>query len=82
MIRVTIELLPHGKQEGKRVLGVLDIANDGSGTDEIGNYDGELHAEYTQPGEPRKGRVLSFNRKRQSAWTLVGMFLKKFGHVR
>lgn len=81
MIRVTIELLPHGKDAGKKVLGVLDIANDGSGTDEIGNYSGELHAEYTKPGDPRRNRVLGFNRKRKSVWTLVGMFLKKFGHT-
>ena len=38
MIRCTIELLPFGSEERKRTIGLVEIANDGTGTSEIGNY--------------------------------------------
>lgn len=38
MIRVTVELLPFGQEEGRRILTVFDIANDGTGSSNIGNY--------------------------------------------
>lgn len=38
MIRVTIELLPYGRNEGREILKVIDIANDGTGTVDRGNY--------------------------------------------
>jgi hypothetical protein len=47
----------------------------------IGNYRGTLHAEYTRT-DGRQGRVLNFNRRGQSVWSLVGAFLKLWGHTR
>jgi hypothetical protein len=38
MIRVTVDLLPHGSEEGKRTLTTFDIANDGTGDAERGDY--------------------------------------------
>lgn len=38
MIRCTIELLPCGSEERKRTIGLVEIANEGTGTPEIGNY--------------------------------------------
>lgn len=38
MIRCTIELLPGGSEERKRTIGLVEIANDGSGTESRGNY--------------------------------------------
>lgn len=81
MIRVTVELLPHGSESGKRTLGTLDIANDGSGNEEFGNYSGVLHAEYTGRSG-RTGKVLQFKRKTNSVWSLVGAFLKLHGHTK
>jgi len=81
MIRVTVELLPKGSEEHKRLLGVLEIANDGTGDLATGHYTGELHAEYTGPNG-RRGRVENFNRRGQSVWSLIGAFLKMFGHTR
>jgi hypothetical protein len=83
MIRITAELIPGGdaKSPRRRVLGTIDIANDGSGDGEIGNYDGTLHAEYTGPNG-RPGRITGFRRQRQSVWTLVGAFLKKWNHAK
>jgi hypothetical protein len=37
MIRCTIELLPGGSEEGKRIIGLVEIANIG-GTVEVGDY--------------------------------------------
>ena len=81
MIRVTIQLLPKGDESRARTLGTLEIANDATGTPELGNYDGTLHAEYTGPGG-RKARVEGFRRQKQSVWTLVGAFLKRTGHTK
>jgi hypothetical protein len=39
MIRVTIELLPLGGELGRRTLGTIDIANDGTGNGLVGNSD-------------------------------------------
>jgi len=38
-LRVTIELIPHGDENRKRTVAVVDIANDGTGNHEVGNYD-------------------------------------------
>jgi hypothetical protein len=80
MLRVTVELLPKGNEALARKLATLEIANDGTGTQDVGHYKGTLHAEYT-PASGRTGRVLEFNRRRQSVWSLVGAFLKLFGHT-
>lgn len=82
MIRVTIELLPKGSEEDKCTLGTLEISNDATGTTEVGNYNGKLHAEYTDPVYGRGGKVRGFNRRKQSVWSLVGAFLKLWGHTR
>lgn len=81
MIRVTVELIPHGDEVRKRVVGVMEIANDGTGDQVTGNYKGTLHAEYTK-GQGRNAIVRGFNRKTQSVWTLIGQFLKQFNHVK
>ena len=81
MIRITVELLPKGDETRKRTLGRMDIANDATGDVETGHYLGTLHAEYTKP-EGRRGRVTAFNRRKQSVWSLVGAFLKLWGHTK
>jgi hypothetical protein len=83
MIRVTVELIPGGDENSPRrkKLGVLDIANDGRGDTETGHYRGTLHAEYTGPSG-RHGEVREFHRQRQSVWSLVGAFLKLWGHTK
>lgn len=81
MIRVTVELIPHGDELRKRTLGTLEIANDGTGTENVGSYSGVLRAEYT-PSVGRRGYVWDFNRQRQSVWSLIGAFLKLWGHTK
>lgn len=81
MIVVTVELLPHGRPERRRLLGVMTIANRGTGTRSEGDYEGMLRAEYTGD-TPRSGQVLKFNRAACSVWSLVGAFLKLWGHTK
>lgn len=38
MLRCTIEIVPFGDESRKRVLGLIEIANDATGTAENGNY--------------------------------------------
>lgn len=79
MIRVTIEIVPHGVESRKRTLATMEIANDGTGSSDLGNYVGTLNAEYQTD---RPGYVRGFQRHKQSVWSLVGAFLKLWGHTR
>lgn len=79
MIKVIVELWPRGDESKKKTLGTLSIANDGTGDSNIGNYQGVLVSEYTNG---RKGRVFNFKRQEQSVWSLIGAFLKLFGHTK
>lgn len=38
MIRCTIEILPGGDESRARKIGLIEIADDGTGTEEIGHY--------------------------------------------
>lgn len=80
MIVVFVELWPGGDESKKQLLGTMQISNDGTGSIDSGNYRGFLDAEYTG-AEPRQGSVMCFSRKRQSVWSLVGAFLKLWGHT-
>ena len=42
MLRVTVELLPFGDESAKKTLTTFDIANNGTGDVEYGNYDVRL----------------------------------------
>ena len=80
MIRIKVELCKGGstKKKDRRLLGIMLIANDGSGSKGIGNYECVIKTEYGV----RKGKLSEFNRRTQSVWTLVGSFLKLFGHTK
>lgn len=81
MIRITVEMVPRGDESRKRKLAMMEIVNENTGTMEVGNYTGTLHAEYTNPAG-RKGRIEGFRRQRQSVWSLIGAFLKLWGHTK
>jgi len=80
MIVVTIELWPKGNQDKSRPLGVLAIANDGTGTPELGNYTWTLsHAGvyFGKRKEPfKKGRLRNFPRH-LSPYRLISRILKE-----
>lgn len=76
MIKITIELYPHGRIEGKRRLGYAIIANDGSGTKSRGNYNIKLFKE--DDNKPWKTcEIKGFKRLLFNAWDLLYGVLKK-----
>ena len=79
MIRITVELVSAISPARNRVLGTIEIANDNTGTEDVGNYEGVLKAEYTNG---RRAKVMNFNRRTQSVMSLVGAFLKGWGHTK
>lgn len=71
MIRITVELLPHGDESRKRHLGTAEIVNDATGTAEAGNYTVRL-SKWGRPSQTWKsGRVEGFDRARLGAWDLL-----------
>lgn len=48
MIRVTVELVPFGDEDKKKVIGEMLIANDGTGTQKTGNYVGVYSSDRVQ----------------------------------
>ena len=71
MIRITIELFPHGLAKNKKILGYVDIINDGTGTKTIGNY--SVTAISGNGKVFRKRRIEGYCRKAESIWKLMKM---------
>ena len=68
MIRVTVEMVPHGVEEKKYLLGTATIANDGSGSKTRGSYGGI----FTHKGrEWARAHVSGFHRSRRNVWHLL-----------
>ncbi len=71
MIRVTIELLPGGDVSRRRHLGTIEIANDGTGDEEKGNYAIRL-SKFGNPGQTWiHGVVKGFDRIRRGPYDLL-----------
>ena len=66
MLRCTIELIPHGDEARARPIGIVEIANVGGGTHEVGNY--LITAKKTPPW---KGALKEIWRKAQ--WQMEKM---------
>lgn len=58
MIRVTVELLPYGYEEGKRTIASGTITNDGTGTIEVGHY----RAQFKSDGRELTAKVRDHRR--------------------
>jgi hypothetical protein len=62
MIRVTIQMLPGGDESRARHLGTVEIANEGTGTAQMGNYKVRC-SKMVKPTQTWKtGAVKGFNR--------------------
>lgn len=71
MIRVTIEVLPGGDASKKRHLGTIDIANDGTGTSEEGNYSVRL-SKFGDPNQTwLRGAIRGFDRVKRGPYDLL-----------
>ena len=80
MLRITIELLPHGMELGRKVLATAYIANDGQHPrrPEFGSYDAQLYVHQTRSGKPRlwrRARVAEMHRHRRGVWDLLQLVL-------
>lgn len=69
MVRVTIDLVS-ANDGSVRNLGVAEIANDGTGTGDIGNYKIAL-SKFGGKGVWRKGTLQGFPRKALGGWDLL-----------
>ncbi len=86
MIRVTIELFPHGQQSLRETLGVMDIWNDATGDPTTGNYGfcawkagtpkDILHTRDTITRAKWNGEVKDFPRKKLLVYDLLYRCLK------
>lgn len=75
MLRVTVELVPFGDESRKKTIGIMNIANDGRGSSEVGHYDVRLEDDRDVE---RNARVLHYQRSR-GAWSLVRRALEACG---
>jgi hypothetical protein len=71
MIRVTIELLPFGSEEGRKHLGTIEIANDGTGTVDCGNYMVRQAKAGARRQEWKRGVVKDFPRRLRGPYDLL-----------
>ena len=76
MLRITIELVPHGVEERKEVIGVTTISNDATGTDTAGNYKYHVSKWGTGNRMWKAGKLAGFPRKRLGPWDLLYRVLK------
>jgi len=76
VLRITVEKVPYGVEEGSTVIHVGTITNDGSGTVTRGNYRAKFgnRANALQ----RETMVKGFPRKVGSAWYLLYLSLKEW----
>ncbi len=75
MIRITVELLPHGNESRKRHLGTAVIYNTGAGTPARGHYRVRLSRRGNPDSVWKSGEVINFPRKRLGAWDLLFLAL-------
>ena len=74
MLVVKVEIWPNGNRKKLRTLGVGVIANDGTGTLAIGNYDAAFGpGSSPKPEQCKGGRVVEFPRleSKMGFWHLV-----------
>lgn len=70
MLVLRLERWPQGDERRKEALGTLEIANDLTGTEEVGHYEITLRL---PTGDPKYARVRDFKRgpSARLAWDLV-----------
>jgi hypothetical protein len=77
MLRITVELLPKGHEEGKRCLGTMDIWNDATGDLETGNYKFRIFQWGTPKRVWKSGELKGFPRQKRGPWDLLYLVLLK-----
>jgi len=77
MIVVKVELWPYGSEDMARTLGTAKIANDGTGSQDCGNYVAELYKESLDARPWKRVKVKGFARLQNSVWELLYLVLVK-----
>jgi hypothetical protein len=73
--KITVELVPHGREEASEILKTLEIFNDGTGTKTNGNY-GYRYLDINRV--PRDtGEIKNHPRLDVSVWNLVWKVLNE-----
>ena len=75
MLIVTIELKSAIDAERDKLLGVMRISNDGTGTPEVANYNVRL-SKFGDRGTWKQGRVEGFDRVRRGPFDLLWLALR------
>lgn len=78
MVTVKVELTS-ARTGRTRLLGVMAIANNNTGTAEIGNYDYTLQTGLR--GKKRKGKVKGYRRVKDPVWKLLHMVMQDAGVI-
>jgi len=71
MIRVTIQMIPRGDESRARHMGTVEIANDGTGDQAIGNYKVRLSRMDSSTRAWKTGAIRGFNRKTRGPHDLL-----------
>jgi len=72
MLKITIELVPHGDKDKAKVIGTGYIINDGTGNKSLGNYRAVFRR---TRGMVKNSTIKEFTRKQRSAWDLLMLAL-------
>lgn len=72
MLRITVELVPYGREEHAQVIARGTIINDGTGSNKSGNYDCSFAGKepFTEKQFQLKSKVKNFSRVR-NVWSLI-----------
>ena len=77
MIVVKIELWNKGKEDDKRVLGLMNIVNDLTGTPDKGNYICRIYEKGGKGEKFREARIVGYPRLRD-IWFLIFRAMRGF----
>jgi hypothetical protein len=78
MIKVTVELIPHGDESKKRSLGSMTIINNRTGDINFGNYDYSISKWAPKEKQTwKKGNIERFDRVNRGVWDLMYNILSK-----
>ena len=83
MLVISVELWPHGNRGQAEQLGSATIANTGTGTLELGDYEGQFFLKRGQKLPLRYTSSLrGFARQKGNVWELLGLMLQNREDVR
>jgi hypothetical protein len=76
MLVIKIELWPHGDETKKELIGYASLVNDGTGTNQTGNYDFTIFKNKGKNKVTTKSRVTAFRRLWYGPWKLLYLSLQ------